>query len=232
MKELGPAALNYVTLILHVHLSARIISAVQYNGPEYRSSYWKFGNASGTVYGLDYYMGTRFYRNNPQEEPEVCFNAYDLKEGKYGYFICPPPNKHISYTSCCGERNKQDCCRPPATASSYAFIVGFIGGLVVVCGGGGYFCIKFGESCCSAICNCCSSMVECVSSLYNSCVESISSIGNCCSRKKNDNEVSSVTNVNEMENMHTTETNINKPSMEYGNQHEIQPLKTEEQSYA
>ena len=58
-------ALSYLTLLIHVHLSTRLVFAVQYNGPEYKSSYWKFGNAFGTVYGLDYYMTLGYYRKFP-----------------------------------------------------------------------------------------------------------------------------------------------------------------------
>ena len=53
----------------------------------------------------------------------------------------------------------------PATSGGFALIFGFVIGLVVVCGGGCYFCIKHGEQCCRQIGHCCSSIAKLCNSL-------------------------------------------------------------------
>ena len=61
MKGLGSGALNYIIFLFNIYLTY----AEKYNGPVYRSSYWRYRNASGTLYGLEYYMGTKLYSRNP-----------------------------------------------------------------------------------------------------------------------------------------------------------------------
>ncbi|KAK3582138.1 hypothetical protein CHS0354_017249 [Potamilus streckersoni] len=82
----------------------------RYRGPSYSRSNWRTGFALGYVWGASHYMTRRRYISNPDREPTVCFNANNLKNDTYGYFVCPMEDEPDSYEYCCGEEGDQNCC--------------------------------------------------------------------------------------------------------------------------
>lgn len=43
-------------------------------------------------------------------DPTVCFNERNLRNGTYGYFICPEEGQNDDMAYCCGDEDAQRCC--------------------------------------------------------------------------------------------------------------------------
>lgn len=102
-----------------------------YYGPSYRSGSWKTAAALGTLWGLSSYTRRRLYHSHPNREPTICFNENNLKNGTYGYFICPQEGEPDDHDSCCGDVDAQYCCPFLMTPGA---IAGIVIGVLVACG--------------------------------------------------------------------------------------------------
>ncbi|ESN89837.1 hypothetical protein HELRODRAFT_194794 [Helobdella robusta] len=86
-----------------------------YNRPwGYGYNSWYTYGSYGHIYGFVWYTQTSTYRNNPNKEPTICRNEFDnlMDNGThYEWFICPSQNHTSDFHYCCGQPDKEYCCR-------------------------------------------------------------------------------------------------------------------------
>jgi hypothetical protein len=111
------------------------------SGYTYRS--WRSYGQSGYIYGYVYYTRTRHYHDHPDREPQICSNDYDIFDENgtvYNLFICPGAYQSEDYNYCCGDEDRQTCCR---FWDSGLRVFGVIAGLllfIILCCLASYFC--------------------------------------------------------------------------------------------
>ncbi|XP_060599499.1 uncharacterized protein LOC132753096 [Ruditapes philippinarum] len=103
-----------------------------YSGSSYSPGTWKTAAAVGTLYGLSSYKHRRRYYDSPNSEPTVCFNEKNLKNGTYGYFICPEEGQDDDMAYCCGDEDAQTCCEY-TDATAVGRIIGIVFGVLAAC---------------------------------------------------------------------------------------------------
>ncbi|XP_045177988.2 cuticle collagen dpy-13-like isoform X2 [Mercenaria mercenaria] len=103
-----------------------------YKGPSYTKGSWKTAAAVGVVFGLMSYKSRRMYMSYPNREPRICFNEKNLRNGTYGYFICPEEGQKDDMAYCCGSEGEQKCCTY-TDKSAEGRIAGIVVGVVVGC---------------------------------------------------------------------------------------------------
>lgn len=75
---------------------------------------WHSYGSTGHIYGYYYYTGHRHHHHYQEKEPTICRNEYDnlMDNGTtYEWFICPNITNTDSYHYCCGDEDRQYCCR-------------------------------------------------------------------------------------------------------------------------
>lgn len=127
--------------------TTRFGTRYSYRGPSYSPGSWKTAAAVGTLYGVTSYQRRKRYFDNPDSEPRICFNEQNLRNGTYGYFICPEEGMDDDMAYCCGDEDAQRCCTY-TDASAVGRIVGIVIGVLILCAVIGVvvycFCVKRG----------------------------------------------------------------------------------------
>lgn len=66
--------------------------------------------AASSLGGLAYYRQREMYKEDPNEEPTICFNSVRPRNGIFAYFICPEYGQEDHYVYCCGDDGEENCC--------------------------------------------------------------------------------------------------------------------------
>lgn len=82
----------------------------RWRGPKYKSQYWGTEMAFQTLGGLASYRQREMYKEDPSDEPTVCFNSLRPRNGYFAYFICPERFQSDGYVYCCGDDGEENCC--------------------------------------------------------------------------------------------------------------------------
>ncbi|XP_060072175.1 uncharacterized protein LOC132552053 [Ylistrum balloti] len=62
---------------------------------------------------MEKYKTTQWYKEDPDFKPTMCIHINKTDNNTIeGHFLCPMTNESREQTKCCGEQDKQFCCKP------------------------------------------------------------------------------------------------------------------------